>query len=389
MPSIRVHTRGLAAIITTCLILVSSGFALADPPEVVTVTKEGSAPGTDGNAMEQAKQDALRRAVEEACGTFISGQTKTRNYQAVYDKAMSFAVGYVTEFEVIDRRVENGISYCKVTAKVSKASFEREWARLRHTIEAEGNPRCVMTIVEDNNADDDVPPKTNGVVQSALEHFFLDKGVQLMDKGASDEVRDRDIELAALNDDVNKLAAMAAAFKADVFIRGVAEARRAGSSEMGGRTLYKWNGTISIRAYHADSAQLIMSNTYRAAKTSTNDNAGGDEVLTECARKNAGQILRDIGEAWRTRQNVRRICQVTLLNCSRADYKDFETALKGVRGVQDVRMKELVNNVCQVEVDWSYDLEQLVGRVEQLKVEGVSYLVTEQTHDRVTFKLVK
>lgn len=389
MRSCRIPLRGAAAIIAAALILAASASVSAAPPGVETITIEGSAPGTDGNAMEQARQDALRRAVEQACGTFISSQTKTKNYQAVYDKAMSFAVGYVTEFEVIKQWTENGISYCRVTAQVSKESFEQEWARLQHTIDAEGNPRCVLAVIEDNDVDDNAQPKMHGVVQSALEHFFLDKGVQLMDKGASDDVKDRDIELAALNDDVNKLAAMAASFKADVFIRGVAEARRAGSTEMGGRTVYKWNGTISIRAYHADSAQLIMSNTYRASKTSTNDNAGGDEVLTECARKNAGQILRDIGESWRKRQNVRRVCQVTLLNCGRPDFKAFEAALRQVQGVQEVRMKELVNNVCQVEVDWSYDLEQLVVRIEALKVEDVSYVVTEQTHDRVTLKLVK
>jgi hypothetical protein len=362
---------------------------LAGPEDETVITIEGKAPGTDMNAMEQAKQDALRRAVEQACGTFISSQTKVKNYEAVYDKAMSLAVGYVTEFEVLKRRTDGDYSYCTVRATVSKASFEKEWARLLHTIDAEGNPRCVVVFIEDNNVDDHTPPKTNGVVQSVLESFFLKKGVQLMDKGASDAARERDISLAALNDEINKLAAMAASFKADVFVRGVAEARRAGSTEMGGRTLYKWSATITVRAYHADSAQMLMSNTYSATKTSVHGNAGGDEVLRKCAMENAGKILKDIGEGWRKRQNIRRVCQITLLNCGRQDYKAFEAALSEVAGVQSVRLKELVNNVCQVEVDWSYDLETLITRIESLEVADTSYVVTEQTHDRATLKLTK
>jgi len=373
----------VAAVVLACHTLV---FA-ASTGKAVTV--EGSAPGTDHNAMEQAKQDALRKAVEQACGAFISSQTQVENYQAVYDKAMSFAGGYITSYDVLDRRTENGISYCKVRAEVSTASFEQEWARLRHTIEAEQNPRCVVVIVEDNDADDRNPPKTNGVTQSILERFFIDKGVQLMDKGATEMARERDLSLAAINNDVNKLAAMAAAFKADVVIRGVAEARHAGSSEIGGRTMHRWNATLNVRAYHTDSARMLMSNTYSTSKMTLNANAGGDDALRACAEDNAAKVLRDIGEAWRKRQNIRRIVQVTIENCNRSDYKAFEEAMEAEAGVQDVKLRELVNNVCQVEVDWSYDVERLITRIEQLELPAMDVEVTEQTHDRATIKLIK
>lgn len=371
--------------------LLATGPVLAAPPDAkeVIIEIEGSAAGTNANAMEQAQQDALRKAVERACGTFINAQTKTKDYKMIYDKVLSQAVGFVTEFEVLDRRVEKEISYCKVKATVSTASFEQEWAKLAHTIIAEGNPRCVVVIIEDNNVDDHTPPKAHGVVQSVVEKFFLDKGVQLMDKSGADAVKARDIELAALNDDINKLAAMSASFKADVVIKGVAEARRAGSTELSGRTVYKWSATISVRAYHTDSAQLIMSNTYSATKTTVNENAGGDDALKLCAEENTGKMLKDIGEAWRQRQNVKRTIQLTLEDCDRTGFKVFEAALREEQGVQDVRLKELVNNTCQVEVDWTYDLDKLVTRIEELKVPDVKYEVKEQTHDRVTIKVAK
>ena len=71
--------------------LVSAGPASAQPRDEKTIVIEGSAAGTNANAMEQAKQDALRKAVEQACGTFISAQTKTKDYAAVRDKIMSLA----------------------------------------------------------------------------------------------------------------------------------------------------------------------------------------------------------------------------------------------------------------------------------------------------------
>jgi len=217
----------------------------------------------------------------------------------------------------------------------------------------------------------------------------MSKGVQLMDHIGSKSVKDRDIELAAKNNDVNKLAAMGAALKADIIISGRAEARRSGSSELAGQMLFKWTATLSVRAYQTDSAQLLMSNNYSATAASVNQNAGGDDAIRKCAETHAGAVLREIGEAWRKRQNVRRSLQVTLENCSRADFKAFEEAARNIDGVQNVRMRELVNNVCQVEIDWSYDLERLVARIEALRVGNTTYAVTEQTHDRATFKLVK
>lgn len=381
-----IQSRFVVALVGALFVSAASATAMAED-KIIVIT--GQAAGADLNAAEQAKQDALRKAVEQACGTFLNTQTKVKNYEATYDKIMTLAAGFVTEYEVIERRVEGGISHCKVRAHVSTVSFEREWAAMLHTLEVEGNPRCVVVVVEDNNTDDLTPPKTDGVAQSVLEKFFLDKGVQLMDRTASIESKERDMTLAALNDDITKLAAMAASFKADVVIRGQAEAKFVGTSKIGGQTLYKWTATLTIRAYHTDSAQLLMSGVYSESKPSIHENQGGDDAIRACAEKHAGKILSDIGEAWRKRQNVRRTIQLTLENCSRREFKAFESALMQERGVQSVRMRELVNKVCQIEVDWEYDLERLAARVEQLKIDGLEFEIIEQTHDRFTAKIIK
>lgn len=358
-------------------------------PRDKTVTAEGRASGDNANAMEQARLDALRRAVREACGEFINAQTVAKNYAAVYDRVMGSAAGYVTESEVVSRRVEDGVSICTVRATVSTESFESEWTRLAHTLEREDNPRCIVIVIEDDDSDDQNPPKTGGVVQSALENFFLSKGVQIMDKSATDDIRKRDVTLADMNNNPAKLAAMAASFKADVLVIGNAQARRSGASEMAGQTIYRWQATLNVKAYHADSAQVLSSNTYSTTKAGPHEMGGGDEALKACVDQHDAAILRDIASAWSKRQFVRRSIQMTLEDCSRKDYLAFEKALVKVDGVQGVRLRELVNNVCQVEVDWSYDITTMAGRIDDLKFDDMSLEITEQSHDRLTAKLVK
>ena len=380
--------KNLRAFSVVLITLATTASAVA-APKTREITIEGKAAGDNFNAMEQAKQDALRRAVEQACGTFINSQTRTKNYAAVYDKAMASAAGYVEEFEIVAQRVENDVSYCTVRAVVSTESFESEWTRLAHTLAAEGNPRCMVVVLEDNDADDRNPPKTNGVVQGVIENFFLKQGVRLGDKSAADAARERDVEVAALKDDVKKLAAMALSAGADVVIKGNAEARHAGRTELAGKTLARWTATINIRAYHTDSAQMLMSNSYSLPHNTTSYNAGGDDALRKCAERYASDILRDIGEAWRKRQNVTRTVQLVLENCGRTDFKALEAVLRDVDGVQDVQLRQLASGVCNIDVDWSYDTERLVVRLEELKVDGATYAVTEQTHDRVTLKIAK
>lgn len=361
--------------------------AVAEPVSA-QITIEGKAAGTTDNAMEQAKLDALRRAVEQTCGTFINAQTRTANYSVVYDKVMSEPVGYVEQFDVIEQRTADGMSFCKIKAVVSKASFEQEWTRLAHTLQAEDNPRCMVIISERNDSEGKVTPRFNGITQSVVENFFLERGIQLIDKAGIDETRERDIAVAVLKDDFKKLAAVAASLRAEVMIFGNAEARRAGAGEVAGTRLYKWTATINIRAYNADTAQLLMSNSYTSTYSSVNYEAG-DEALRRCAEQHAPSFLRDIGEAWRKRQNVRRVVQIVIEDCNRADYKVLETALREVTGVQAVRLRELISGTCHLDVEWAYDTEALVSRIEELKLDGLSFLVTEQTHGKATLKMVR
>jgi hypothetical protein len=118
----------------------------AAPDRWVTVT-EGAA-GTDGKARDEAEAMALRKAVERACGVFLTSQSKAENFQTIYDKAMANAVGYVKEHRVVRTWVKDGITFVKVRAKVSTQKFEQSWADIAHTYHQENNPRVIVVIAE-------------------------------------------------------------------------------------------------------------------------------------------------------------------------------------------------------------------------------------------------
>jgi len=388
----------MSRLVITAALVIGLRAAHAPAQQVgkrVTVT--GRAVGTTPAAEEEAKLDALREAVKRVCGSFINAQSQTRDFALVRDKVLEQPVGFARVVRIIKgpEVIDGQITQIQLEAEVFPARFERRWAEFAHIKQREGNPRCVIVILEDDDPYDNVPPVTNGLVQTELENFFLEKKVQLMDKGVTDLVRKRDLQLAAESGDLRKAAAAGAAFKADVVVLGNAEARPGDSVVVGGRQLKRWNVTLTVRTVQTDSGAILVSKTYRPKKMMTTTTGSGKDALTIVARDRAPDLLADIGEAWRERATVGKTIQVTIAPCTRRQFKAIQAEMiksKGVTGGQDgFVLRELGNNLASVDVSWKYNLDQLADRFEELSVilgdEQLGFEVTEQSANRINIRL--
>lgn len=367
----------------------------SEPSRVVTVT--GRAAGSTPAAAEEAKLDALREAVRQVCGSFINAQTETADFEVVRDKVLEQPVGFARVVKVTKEPTVIGgdITEVHLTAEVFPVRFERAWAEFAHIKQREGNPRCVVMILQDDNVDDDKPPEAYGSVQSAIEDFFLSQRVQLMDKQTTDAVRTRDLELAAKSGDAKKAAAAGAAFKADVVVMGKAEAKRGEPVEVGGHKLERWVVTLAARVVQTDSGAVILSRTYQPAKPYTSTIGTGQAALAKLTEEIAPRLLLDIGAAWRDRATVGKTIQVTFEPCTRRQFKAIQAEMiqqKGVTGGEDgFKLRELANEIATVDVEWKYNLDQLADRLEELNltVDGVPFNldIAEQSANRITVKL--
>jgi len=283
-------------LIVLALAVVSRGSpASGQVSDAKSVKAIGKFAGTDLKAQDEARNDAKRNAVKAACGEIINAQTQVEDFAVKRDRILSDVRGYLIEHKYDREWIENGVAHCEIFAKVATGKFAADWkAMFEHLKEDMANPRCVIVILEDNDMADGHPAKVNGVCQSKLENFFLGHNVQLMDKGVSEDVRTRDVELAARTDDVAALAHRAAEFKADVLVLGSAEARYGGAVELAGRPLQRWDVTLNVRVIQADSAQVLASNSYRPSKAhNTTQGASGDgafEKLSRRARRRFSQM---------------------------------------------------------------------------------------------------
>jgi predicted RNase H-like HicB family nuclease len=103
------------------LLLLTIAFAItaaAQDEKTVTLVVSGQ-----GETLDEAKQNALRSAIEQAFGTFISSNTEILNDDLVKDEIVSVANGNIQKFEIISEVEIPDLGYAttlKATVSVSK-----------------------------------------------------------------------------------------------------------------------------------------------------------------------------------------------------------------------------------------------------------------------------
>ena len=119
-------------LIIIALLLQISVITYAQDDKTVTLVVSGQ-----GKTQEEAKQNALRSAIEQAFGTFISSKTEILNDNLVKDEIVSIANGNIQKFELISEvQIPNGdyatslkatVSVTKLTSFVESKGFEVEF----------------------------------------------------------------------------------------------------------------------------------------------------------------------------------------------------------------------------------------------------------------------
>ncbi len=100
------------------IITLMANTSLAQEDKTVTLTVSGQ-----GKTQDEAKQNALRNAIEQTFGTFISSNTEILNDELVKDEIVSVSNGNIQEFEIISEvQIPNGdfATTLKATVSVSR-----------------------------------------------------------------------------------------------------------------------------------------------------------------------------------------------------------------------------------------------------------------------------
>jgi len=131
----------------TCI--YSQNKTLVKKTEIVEDTRTVIATGV-GVDRDQAVEDGLRNAVEQAIGVYLKSTTIVENYQAI-DKLLTHSRGYVQEYDILTERAEPPLYRIKLSAVVIVRELKASLLELNlYTKEIEGKSLFAAAMTKVN-----------------------------------------------------------------------------------------------------------------------------------------------------------------------------------------------------------------------------------------------
>jgi hypothetical protein len=342
--------------------------------DIMETTAQGVGVIVDNNtsgARDQAVQDALRMAVEQAAGIMVASETMVQNYEVLRDQIYSKSQGYIRNFQITDEKVEGSLYKVTVQASVSEGNLKDDLMALGLLIARKNKPRIMIMVAEQNvgmhyysfwwgvkagHAD-------IGIAENTLMEILAQKGFNVVDHA----VKAKDVKLAnpyqieSLSDEA--VQTIGNLFDAEVVIYGKALAKLAGS--VMGTSMKSAQADISLRAVNTDNGQVIAAASHHAAAVHPSEVTAGANALKIATESIADQLVAQISDRWNSDLSSGGMIQLTV---SGADtYRHLvefkETVQKQIRGVSGLHQRDYAAGVATIDLTATISTQRLADEI--------------------------
>ncbi len=170
----------------------------------------------EGSTKEQALHAAIRNAVEQGFGTFITSETKVQNFEVVQDRILSHSRGYVTRYTILKEETAGGTYRVTIQATVDSTLLKDDLEALGILQRVVGNPRILVAYSASGETAQSLKGKGFvGEVYNGIVEGLTDKQLRVADKKASEAFAQQVAETHQIDTDVNRAAAFGLKYDAE------------------------------------------------------------------------------------------------------------------------------------------------------------------------------
>jgi len=358
----------------TALILLSWSVGVFGQ-QIITAEGVGVVIGEDrAIARDNAINDALRKAVEQAVGTMVSSETLVQNFQTLNDRIYTQTQGYIQNYKILSENPGPNLHQVTIQATVAMGDLQKDLQALGILLGQVGKPRIMILIAEQNIGKQYYQywwayPRAEQIDLTIAENTIIDrfreKGFDFVDHVA----QSKDIKVAPAFQvaDLNNQAAVTLGKQADaeVVIVGKALAKSAGS--IAGTAMKSVQANISLRAIQTDNGRVLSSGSEHAAAVHIEEVTAGTEALKKASAKISDKMMDDIIKNFQKRVGGTTLVQLTVIGLSgHEDLRKFKNLLQGqVRGVERVYERSFSGNVAKMDVDIKGSAQSLSEEISQ------------------------
>jgi hypothetical protein len=358
----------------------------------ITVVGVGTILANDlGAARDQAIEDGMRKAVQQALGTNLKSETLVENFQLVEDRILTWSTGYVKKYEILKEGKAQMDSYeVQMRALVNLAELRNDDGALAALLERE-NPRVLVMIAEQNIGDANNTLNYFNVdltvAETAIIDVFRNKGFEVIDANQSKENQQRDQVLSALEGNSRAAAAIAAAQHAELIVTGKAVAKVATGFNLGGMKSCQAN--ITARLVSADDAKIVGTASANGKMPHIDEVTGGTMAIQKAAKQCADTLV-----AKMTAAAQKKFYQQATVNLRVQGYRDYndlqkfgETIKYYMRGVKGVFQRSAAGGYANFDIKIIGSAQQLARELANKNLEPFKVQVTSVSANRVDVKI--
>jgi len=324
--------------------------------QITSITVEGIGAIVKGDhaiAKDNAVNDALRKAVEQAVGTLVQAQTLVDKYQLISDEIYTKSQGYIRKYSVISERpdLNQGILKVTIQADVSIGDIKNDLNAIGLLLERKNKPRMMVIIDEKiGSAESGYSPNLSES-ETVIIQKFTEKGFNFVDQATVKKNIKRNMALQAIAGDDSAAAAIGLEYGAEAVIIGNAVAKLAGKG-IAGTEMKSIHASVTARAVKADTGEILATASEKGATAHLDETVGGALAIKKASEKIASNLIDQIITKWSGEVGGQTTVQLVITGIDFVSLNKFKTIIQSqVRGVLKLNQRSFTAGVAVIDIE--------------------------------------
>jgi hypothetical protein len=318
-------------------------------------------------ARDNALEDALRKAVEQAVGTFVSSETIVENYNLLSDRIYTKSEGYIQNYKIISESLIDNIYKINIEATVVLGNLKNDLTAIGLLMARKHKPRVMIMIAEQNIGQEyfsfwwgyHASAANLSITETTIIEKFKERGFNIVDHGAKVKKIKIDRAYQVANLDNATAIYLGNQYDAEVVIVGKAMAKRMENTI--DTSMKSCQANMSAKAIRTDNGAIIASANTQGVSVHISEIIGGSDALKKGASDLASKLMDQIIDTWEKELTGTTLVQMTISGIS--SYSDFialkNTIKEQIRGVKGIYQRSIMAGTAKIDIDIKGDAQSL------------------------------
>lgn len=376
-------------LLASCFLFVSPSYS----QQITSITVEGIGAIVKGDlaiAKDNAVNDALRKAVEQAVGTLVQAQTLVDKYQLISDEIYTKSQGYIKKYTIISEKpdLNQGILKVTIQADVSIGDIKNDLNAIGLLLERKNKPRMMVIIDEKiGSAESGYSPNLSES-ETVIIQKFTEKGFNFVDQATVKKNIKRNMALQAIAGDDSAAAAIGLEYGAEAVIIGNAIAKLAGKG-IAGTEMKSIHASVTARAVKADTGEILATASEKGATAHLDETAGGALAIIKASEKIASNLIDQIITKWSGEVGGQTTVQLVITGIDFVGLNKFKTIIQSqVRGVLKLNQRSFTAGVAVIDIETRTNAQSMAEELAMKNFETFKVEIIGLSANKIDIKVI-